>query len=215
MCVCFSEKDFSEPNTVFTQFCFICVPGLQLPLPLSVKQVLVKHTTIFIVHWLSGRENKKLGAKIWRMKSCSIIPKFCKWSRTAAAVLFLVLPAGVCLWCDPSLLLWTRPAWSMDRIGAVWRDRNTRRARWGSPEGSGPARWLRPAPEADLRPPCDGGGCYSESGRGGLRGVNDTRSVLCDMTSLPQSMLWWRGEIIPSPTTPSPCCCCYRLTSPR
>lgn len=49
-----------------------------------------------------------------------------------------------------------------------------------------------------------GGGGYSGCGRGGLRGVNDTRSVLCDMTSLPQSMFWCRGEIIPSPTTVDP-----------
>lgn len=49
-----------------------------------------------------------------------------------------------------------------------------------------------------------GGGGYSGCGHGGLRGVNDTRSVLCDMTSLPQSMFWCRGEIIQSPTTVDP-----------
>lgn len=49
-----------------------------------------------------------------------------------------------------------------------------------------------------------GGGVTVGVVAGGLRGVNDTRSVLCDMTSLPQSMFWCRGEIIPSPTTVDP-----------
>lgn len=85
--------------------------------------------------------------------------------------------------------------WSMGRPDTLWRDRNTMWVRWLSPEGSEPASWLLPAPEPDLWPLCQEGGggviqwvWYQAGGR--WRGFNDTQSVLCDMTSLPQSMYW-------------------------